>query len=276
MPLFSIITVCYNEGLNIERTIKSVEQQKYHNFEYIIIDGKSVDQTISIIESHKKLLEKKLNFILLSEQDEGIYNAMNKGITLASGKWLLFLNAGDYFYDEYVLEKVSKYDCENIDIIYGDYISQIYNLYMYRKCLSLNEMKVHMPFCHQSVFILNSIIKNKKYNEIYRIASDYDFFLSCYCEKKNFKYIELPVSVFVLDGTSSDSVKLYKETLDIRFKQGVLSKEDYYYLLSKLKRKRKISKIKKQVKKIIPDIFVKNIRILKYKKAGYKKEFPLN
>lgn len=275
MPLFSIITVCYNEELNIERTIKSIEEQKYLDFEYIIIDGKSVDKTLSIIKSHKELLEKKVNFILLSEQDKGIYNAMNKGVTLASGKWLLFLNAGDYFYDEYVLKKVSKYDCENVDIMYGDYISQIYDLYMYRKCLPLNEMEIHMPFCHQSVFILNSIIRSNKYNEIYRIASDYDFFLKCYCENKNFKYIDFPISVFTLDGTSSDSIALYKETLDIRLKQGILSREIYYYQLAKLEKQRKVNNIKKQIKKIMPDIFIKNVRILKYRKAGYKKEFPL-
>lgn len=115
-PLITIITVAYNAVKDIENTILSVLNQTYPNIEYIIIDGGSTDGTLDIIKKY----EDKISY-WVSEADKGIYDAMNKGALKATGEWLNFMNAGDTFYDQQVLEKVFKdNDWSDADVIYGD------------------------------------------------------------------------------------------------------------------------------------------------------------
>ena len=109
---FTIITVSYNAESCIEGTIKSVLIQSYKNIEYIIIDGGSTDNTLKIINKYKKEID-----IIVSEPDQGIYDAMNKGLNLAKGHFVNFLNAGDTFYNNEVLSLVSKYSSNRIKII---------------------------------------------------------------------------------------------------------------------------------------------------------------
>ena len=103
MPLFSIIVVSLNTKNKFLKTIRSIEKQKYKNYEIIIVDGKSKDGTIDIIKKFKK---KKIKFII--EKDKGIYDAMNKGVKISSGKWIIFLNSGDIFNNFNVLKKISQ------------------------------------------------------------------------------------------------------------------------------------------------------------------------
>ena len=114
----SIVTICYNAESEIEKTILSVSKQLFKDYEYIIVDGKSNDKTMDIIERYSDKID-----TIISEPDNGIYDAMNKGIDCAKGKWTIFLNAGDYFYnDEVLLKLFTKLDIyENIDVAYGNY-----------------------------------------------------------------------------------------------------------------------------------------------------------
>ncbi len=115
-PKFSIITVVYNDVENIEETIKSLLNQTYKNFEYIIIDGKSDDGTVEKIKKY----EKEITYFV-SEKDGGIYDAMNKGIKISSGEFLFFLNSNDFFYNKNVLKNIAEISEKNKkeDIIYG-------------------------------------------------------------------------------------------------------------------------------------------------------------
>ena len=115
MIKISIITVCYNAQNTLERTIESVFSQTYKNIEYIVVDGASTDNTISILQKYND----KLRFI--SEPDDGLYDAMNKGIGLAEGDYVMFLNADDKFFDSNVVEKFAKF-CEEkqTDLVYGN------------------------------------------------------------------------------------------------------------------------------------------------------------
>ena len=112
----SVITVCYNEAATIEKTLESIFNQTYQNIEFIVIDGGSTDGTLDIIEKYK---DKIAYFV--SEPDEGIYNAMNKGIKASSGEVLYFLNANDTLYSDDVLETVvSVFEKGNYDFVYGN------------------------------------------------------------------------------------------------------------------------------------------------------------
>ena len=127
--LISIVTVSYNAVLTIEQTILSVINQTYPNVEYIIIDGGSTDGTVDII---KKYADKIAYWV--SEPDKGIYDAMNKGGLKATGDFIQFLNAGDWFENEYVIEKIFKDWYKRVDVIYGDMIIRrsdgVYYVYM--------------------------------------------------------------------------------------------------------------------------------------------------
>ena len=113
-PIISVITVCYNVASTIEKTMLSVLNQTYKNLEYIIIDGNSTDGTVDIIKKYAE----RLTF-WISEPDKGIYDAMNKGIVKATGKFLIFMNAGDQFLNEKVLSKCLPYFLQEIDVISG-------------------------------------------------------------------------------------------------------------------------------------------------------------
>ncbi len=203
-PLISIITVCYNEEKNIEKTCKSVANQAYNNFEWIIIDGKSTDNTLNIIKKYKKEIS-----TLITEKDKGVYDAMNKGISKAKGKFILFLNGGDSVVDNNVLENASnliKEDEEKNDIYYGDAI------YDNGEIVSLSHSKLNKKFfktktiSHQSTFIKKSLFsKYGKYNLKYKIVADFDFWVkTIVVNKVKTKYLPIVVSVFDLKGISTN------------------------------------------------------------------------
>lgn len=155
----SVITVCWNCVNQIRETIRSVIGQDYLDLEYIIIDGNSTDGTKNIIEEYRSEISQ-----YNSEPDLGIYDAMNKGISLASGKWTLFLNAGDLFYNDKVISNIfnnieSSKDCH---VIFGSTIMK-YSFGTYIVTPGNPEMLTkRMPFCHQSVFFRTSILKKNR------------------------------------------------------------------------------------------------------------------
>lgn len=117
----TIVTVCFNSEGDIERTIKSVLSQNYNNIEYVIIDGKSTDHTIDIVEQYRmKLLDRGYDFQVLSEPDKGIYDAMNKGISIATGEIVGLINSGDWYEPEAVSCAVYYYEKYGYDMFFAD------------------------------------------------------------------------------------------------------------------------------------------------------------
>jgi len=155
-PLFSIITVCYNAASLLEGTILSVVRQTVHNFEYIIIDGGSADGTLDIVDKFKDHVN-----TFISEKDHGIYDAMNKGLKVAKGEFVWFLNAGDQLYDNTILEKMQELDLSDVDVVYGEVMlvddkrnhigtrSEI-TVHHLPTQLQLSDMKRGMIVCHQA------------------------------------------------------------------------------------------------------------------------------
>lgn len=193
----SIITVTFNNLGGLKKTIESVKHQSVNMYEHIIIDGKSNDGTVNYLSSLKK--HQKIHYI--SERDTGIYNAMNKGISLSKGNWLIFLNAGDVFCSKDTLEQLYKtgfFLDETLGLIYGDKMdcqNVIIKAQQQMGCLFYGEM----PACHQSMFFRNDI----RYDESYKIFGDIDLLSKLYMKGVKHKYIELPVSIYEGGGISS-------------------------------------------------------------------------
>ena len=160
--LFSIITICRNEEKRIKSTIESVLNQSNKNYEYILIDGKSTDGTLDIIE---KYCMKNQLMQCVSEIDTGIYNAMNKGLSRAEGEYVFFLNTGDLFYSNDVLEKVAeKIRTGDWDIIVGDYVEvkhEIQNVILQGNAQDcVDNLKRGVPLCHQATFARKKLFNN--------------------------------------------------------------------------------------------------------------------
>ena len=217
MKLFSIITVCLNAENEIEETIHSVLQQDFTDFEYIIQDGLSNDQTVKIAESFQEAFaDKGISFRIVSQKDQGTYDAMNKARQRAIGKWILFMNAGDWFVDGNILSCVSRNENLNIaDIIYGDVILRNHNLYKYLKARELEHIRVSLPFSHQSVFVKKELLDSHPFSLQYRICSDHRFFLQMYHERKKFSYLPIAISIFEINGVSSDEKAKNEEKLRV-------------------------------------------------------------
>ena len=198
LPLITVITVTYNAEKFIERTILSVANQKNANIEHIIIDGGSSDSTVEIIKKYNHCIK-----AWVSEPDSGIYYAMNKGIVLAAGKWLNFMNAGDVFYDENTVHNALKSTKDTVGVIYGDRVIDNPNgSTLYETAAPLDSFYMTMPFGHQACFIRTDLAKIRPYNLHYKLSSDYDLLLNLYHNKVEFSYINMPVCRFLGGGIS--------------------------------------------------------------------------
>lgn len=169
-PKFSIITVTYNAGAVLEDTIQSVITQTYKNVEYIIVDGGSKDRTLQIIEQYKEHIH-----TVISEPDKGLYDAMNKGIKLATGDYLCFLNAGDELHEDDTLQLMVHSITESTlpDVLYGDTAivdEEGHFLHMRRLAppenLNWKSFKEGMLVCHQAFFARRDLVE--PYNLHYR------------------------------------------------------------------------------------------------------------
>lgn len=225
----SIITPCYNSEKTIRRTLESVLHQTYDNYEYIIIDGKSADNTLEIIEEYRPLFGEKLT--VCSEPDNGIYDAMNKGICMATGDIIGIVNSDDY-YSETAFENI-------VNEIPND---RYYILYGFMRCIAsgcedriviYNHQKLeHQMITHPTCFISRELYRDLgMYSLEYRSSSDYEFMLRMFYNKKVcFKPVYKLISNFELGGMSSTEVGV-RETAKIRLRYGIISKIKYYEII---------------------------------------------
>lgn len=197
-PLISIITVVYNGENFLEETIKSVINQTYSNVEYIIIDGGSSDSTVDIIQKYDNNID-----YWKSEKDSGIYEAMNKGIDMATGGWINFMNAGDSFYNENTLEQLFlDNDYTKYDIVYGNHKVIYTNKSRIAMAGCIKDIWKGSQFCHQSTFVSTKVHKKNKFNLSNRIGADFEFFYNLYKQNLNFKYIDIVIANYSAGGLS--------------------------------------------------------------------------
>ena len=198
MITVSIITVAYNAEFQIEKTIQSVINQiSNYKIEYIIIDGDSKDNTLNIINKYKN----HINY-LLSEKDEGIYDAMNKAIIKCRGHYLYFLNAGDILLPG-VFNSLKDPINSNYDIIYGHV--KVGNNNDIWGCKNIETIFYDMPFSHQAVLVKRHIMTKYNFNTKYKIAADYNLFLNLYLENYIFYKTDTIFSLYDTNGISNSS-----------------------------------------------------------------------
>ncbi|MDE5639766.1 MAG: glycosyltransferase [Odoribacter sp.] len=211
-PLLSVVTVSYNAVSTIEETICSVINQTYSNIEYIIIDGGSTDGTVDII---KKYADKIAYWV--SEPDKGIYDAMNKGIDVATGEWINFMNSGDTFHSNRVIQQLIENLPSKADVVYGDTLL-VYSWGKHlQKALPEFAIEKNQPsFCHQSCLIKTALIQRMKYNTRYKICADYDFFYRLRQEGGLFSYLSVCISNYEAEqGVSAINILLVQKELAI-------------------------------------------------------------
>ena len=203
IPKVTVITVTYNAETILEETLKSIINQNYNNLELIIVDGDSKDKTVDIIKKYERYITK-----WISESDKGIFDAMNKGIQMATGTWVNFMNAGDTFYSDNVLENITfkTFQENKVGLIYGNTCrGGVKITYPY----SLESIKTGgMPACHQSMFF-NRLLLNKdfffkkKYDSLNRYG-DVELVARLFTKNYKFEYIDRVIANFLLGGASTN------------------------------------------------------------------------
>lgn len=203
----SIITVLYNEKFNIKNTIESILSQKVKK-QIIIIDGKSDDGTLDILKKYEKHID-----VIISEQDEGIYFAMNKGLSFVKGDFISFMNAGDTYYNCNSLEILASSIKDNVSIIYGD-LNRINGKSM--KYISQNKVINEHNICHQSMLYRSDFFTNNKFNTTFSVSADYEILSRARSLKNKCQYIPVPVVNYLSNGYSeSNKIKARVEDLMI-------------------------------------------------------------
>ncbi len=230
-PLITVVTVVYNDAHHIEQTMLSVIRQTYPNLEYIVIDGGSTDGTVDVIRKHADRLA-----YWVSESDKGVYDAMNKGIKMATGEWVCMMNAGDCFADTEVLSKIfSQNYPEHVTFIYSDILQAAYNgKYFIRE--SVFDEK-NLRIIHQGVIYRRKLHQEHGYYAVTKkiIVSDYLFFLSIPAEQ-TFKtpYI---IAKYQAHGMSDQGLWCSRQMhcADVVFRRRTFWESVFHYLYYRIK-----------------------------------------
>ena len=231
--LFSIISVSYNCKDYVDLTLSSLLNQSYNDYELIIIDGKSTDGTLDEINKYKN---KFANIKIVSEEDSGIYDAMNKGVRYASGKYVFFLNFGDAFFDNNLLENVASKMRSNKDVYYGDIERQGTIIKQEGRFNLFNFVYQEGMVCHQSIFVRRTLLEKYPFDLKYKICADRDFLIKILKEKCSIEYVGLTICCYDDAGKSSNLDALHKYSDAVSYKWGGLKGRLFIFIMRKLGR----------------------------------------
>ena len=207
--IVTIITVCRNHAQELERTIRSMESQTWQEKEYLVIDGASTDDSLDVIKAHEASITR-----WVSEPDQGIYDAMNKGVKMAQGEWVIFMNAGDTFAGDDTLQRVFGNPLD-ADVIYGDVIKGE----LVKKAEAPRNAH-RMFYCHQSAFVRTSCLREFPFDIRHRMSADFKQVKQLFLSGKRFRQLDFPVANFDTQGVSNrnrsaglyDNIQVIRET----------------------------------------------------------------
>lgn len=197
----SVITINYNNIEGLKTTIQSVSGQKDVHLEYIIVDGNSTDGAQDYL---KTVYDQGVISKLVSEPDKGLYDAMNKGLELATGDYILFMNSGDCFFDDYVLSNIEFSLEDKYDVIYGKALYGYNDGYVLRSPQPLSTISKELPFCHQASLVRTSLAKCLKFDLNLRFIADYNMFYSIWRQGGSFKEINDIIAIYDATGMSAN------------------------------------------------------------------------
>jgi glycosyltransferase involved in cell wall biosynthesis len=201
IPSISVITVTYNRLDGLRKTFSSIASQTYANIEYIVIDGGSEDGTVNFLQENNDLIS-----FWISERDAGIYDAMNKGASVATGDWVIFMNSGDKFFCEDTLNQVSAHLDNSVDVVYGGVESILVDSFqtriLQRKPRSLSEIWRQIPTCHQSIFVKLKLQVQFPFDTSLIWCADHDLLVKLYATGYSFK--EIPYIISKFDATEGN------------------------------------------------------------------------
>lgn len=252
----TIVTVVFNDVCGFEATTKSVISQNFKNLEFVVIDGASTDGTLEIIKKYKADID-----FYVSEKDEGIYDAMNKGVENSHRDFVIFLNAGDVFASDNTLSEVANKIRDKDKAYFGRAITVGDKLSWFFPPLEISTSekadiwsKKYLPN-HQSIFFPRSFYTTNKYSTLFKISGDTEYKLRYLKENKNFIFLDINVSIFRLGGLSNESGNL--ANIFLQFREGVMISRLYYSRWRRLKYSFNLMKL--IVKYVLRVSFGKNI-----------------
>jgi len=212
-PVLSVITIVYNNVRDIERTMLSVFNQTYPHIEYIIIDGSSTDGTLGVIHKYKQRIT-----TLISEKDNGIYDAMNKGLSVATGEYVLFMNSGDEIYSSDTVERVLA-SASDADIYYGEtemfdenWRSLGQRRHKAPRRFTWKSFRYGMSISHQAIYVRRLL--TEPYDLHYKLSADIDWIIRVAKKATKIVNTEMYVAKYMVGGMSK---KKHKQSLVERF-----------------------------------------------------------
>ncbi|MCB6828883.1 glycosyltransferase family 2 protein [Megamonas funiformis] len=261
----SVIMATYNAEKTVEKTIKSIITQTYKNIEFIIIDGGSKDKTIEIIKKYHKYIS-----YWVTEKDNGIYDALNKGIERASGEYIYILGADDFFCDNNIIENVVNNLDDSIDVLSGSVflmqfnMKKLFNNYSKEIKNNLDEedlINILLP-PHQGLFVKSNIMKKYLFDIKYKLRADFKFELIMLTSNFNIKFVNFPIAFYSVEGISNrKTIEMIEETINIL--------KELKYISVDYNRKHKKEKL---IKTCIKNFLI-NLKLWKYSLylRGWKK-----
>lgn len=195
MKKVTVVTVARNALEALKKTMKSVKAQTYPELEYIVVDGDSTDGTANLLAESEGIR-------WISEPDKGIYDAMNKGVGMATGHWVIFMNAGDTFASDDALQKViSSAESDDADVIYGDVVKR-------QTICKAPDTPVdghRMFFCHQSCLARTELLIETPFDINHRLSADFKWVKTMLKQRRRFVHVNVPIAVFDTSGVSNSS-----------------------------------------------------------------------
>ena len=254
MAKYTIITINYNNGKELRRTIESVINQTLTDFEYVVIDGGSTDDSVSIIKEYGDRID-----FWISERDKGVYNAMNKGLSHAHGEYVNFMNSGDSFYSPTVLEEIDS-EIGDADILFGNVCNSLsgrrYGGIKADSEVTFLTLKKEI-ICHQGTFYRRTIFERHPYDESLKLIADWKVNVQAIVfDNCKVKVVDTIVANYDLTGMSSTQSQLHaeerKRVMAELFPERILKDYEHLYtesempivgLLPELKKRGRVQKI---------------------------------
>ena len=272
---YTIITINYNNQIGLRRTIESVICQTLTDYEYIVIDGGSTDGSIDVIKKYSDYID-----FWLSEPDNGIYNAMNKGILRSKAEYTIFMNSGDTFYDKKIVEKINSF-IDGTGIVNGDTMLSSGKYVKSPTEVSLGFF-LYSTIIHQSTFIKTELLKENNYDERYKLVSDWKFWIQeLIFNNVSYKNVSFLVSKFEEGGIGTTNKTLHDNEMLCVLKEMLPIKvlKDYFYFMNgrtweeKLNLEIRYSRFNKFI--YIFNICIIRIMTLFKEKSVWIKQYPL-